>query len=332
MASSIQLRIAVGILLVSCVAAFTTLSDRRKSQLFTYLGLVPGSILDSTREHFQGKNVLLTGASGGLGKAMALQLVNDCNVKTLILSGRKEDALQEVANSCNVGSHQKVVCVSCDLADLNAVQLLGQKALEHCNDRGSGCVDVLINNGGISSRSNFIDTDISVDDLLMRINFLAGASLAKQVVPAMSTKRGGTIIWISSVQGLLGIPGRTSYAASKFAVQGYCEALRAEVASLGITVHVASPGYIRTNLSQNAIQGDGTNYGKMDDTTANGADPMEVSATIFNSVANNNNTSSDFLVAAGLSAKVAIWLRFLAPKFLEQMLIKRFQKSQTNQK
>ena len=89
----------------------------------------------------------------------------------------------------------------------------------------------------------------------MQVNFLSGAALAKAVVPGMVQKGLGAIIWIGSVQGLLGIPQRTSYAASKFAVQGYCEALRGELASSGVTVHVASPGYIRTNLSRSAVGG-----------------------------------------------------------------------------
>lgn len=123
----------------------------------------------------------------------------------------------------------------------------------------------------------------------------------------------------------MGVPNRTSYAASKFAVQGYCEALRAELASGGVTVHVASPGYIRTNLSRSAIQGNGTLYGKMDETTANGADPNEVAVEILDGVAEGK---SDIVVAASISARVAIWLRFLAPSLLEKLLVKRFDSSQ----
>ena len=142
--------------------------------------------------------------------------------------------------------------------------------------------------------------------------------------------KGGCIIWISSVQGLLGIPSRTSYAASKFAVQGYCEALRAELAGSDISVHVISPGYIRTDLSKSAMTGDGTLYGKMDDATANGADPQEVAVAVLEGVAKRRSGkggSSDLVVAAGLSAKIAIWLRLIAPGFLEKKLQKRYDKS-----
>ena len=245
------------------------------------------------QKSFRGKNVLLTGASGGLGHAFALQLAH-CGVKTLVLSARSEASLQPVAQEVkdiSAGSTQTRI-ITCDLSDPDSVTKLGQDALNLCD------IDVLINNGGVSSRSRFLDTKPEVDQTVMQINFLAGASLAKALVPGMVNRKSGSIIWISSVQGLckcqrgmvyhspvdhpcshtvfpfkllVGLPLRTSYAASKFAVQGYCEGLRAELATSGVEVHVASPGYIRTNLSKSAITGDGTPHGKLDATTASGA-------------------------------------------------------------
>ena len=219
-----------------------------------------------TQNAFRGKNVLLTGASGGLGHAFALQLAH-CGVKTLVLSARRETSLQDVARECQeISSSTTIHCITCDLNKPDSVTQLGKESLKVCND----VIDILINNGGVSSRSRFLDTKQQVDQMVMQINFLSGASLAKAVVPGMVDRNSGAIIWISSVQGLFGLPERTSYAASKFAVQGYCEALRAELASSGVQVHVASPGYIRTNLSRSAITGDGSTHGKLDSTTANG--------------------------------------------------------------
>ena len=295
------------------------------------------------KKDFHNKNILITGASGGLGRCLAHQLAK-CSVSTLILSARNVEKLESVAEEChNIASlyapktDLKVEVVQCDLTDTSSVDNLGQQALELCSSRSSDVVDVLINNGGISSRSDFVDTTIEVDERLMQVNFLSGARLAKRVVPSMIEgglgNKGGCIIWISSVQGLLGIPSRTSYAASKFAVQGYCEALRGELASSNISVHVISPGYIRTYLSKSAINGDGTLYGKMDDTTANGADPDEVAVAVLDGVAKRRSGkggSSDFVVAAGLSAKIAIWLRLIAPGFLEKKLQKRYDKSKKN--
>jgi dehydrogenase/reductase SDR family protein 7B len=268
-----------------------------------------------------------------LGKELALQFA-ECGVAQLILSGRNVEALELVAKECQerypkpptssttsaTATTLTTHVIPCDLADPLSVKKLGETALQAC---GSG-IDILVNNGGVSSRSPFVDTKLEVDARIMQINFLAGAALAKAVVPTMISKQGGgSIIWISSVQGLIGIPGRTSYAASKFAVQGYCESLRAELASSGITVHVVSPGYIRTNLSKSALTGDGTAHGRMDETTSKGRPPKEVAVTLLNAVAKGQG---DIVVAATLSAKIAIWLRFLFPSLLQRILVKRFDK------
>ena len=148
--------------------------------------------------------------------------------------------------------------------------------------------------------------------------------MAKAVVPNMLTNGSGKIIWISSVQGLIGIPSRTSYAASKFAVQAYAESLRAELASSGVGVHVVSPGYIRTNLSRSALTGDGTAHGKMDETTAKGKPPKEVAVSLLDSVTKGQG---DIIVATTVSAKIAIWLRFLFPTLLQKILVSRYDKS-----
>jgi dehydrogenase/reductase SDR family protein 7B len=274
---------------------------------------------DVTKKTFEGKSVLLTGASGGLGKELALQFA-ECHVHNLVLSGRNQDALQVLAQECQqICPSIKTHVVTCDLSDRNSVQSLGQQALALCDT-----IDVLVNNGGVSSRSDFVDTKLDVDERVMQINFFAGASLAKAVVPNMLTNGSGKIIWISSVQGLIGIPQRTSYAASKFAVQGYAESLRAELASSGVGVHVISPGYIRTNLSKSAITGDGTAHGKMDETTAKGKPPKEVAVSLLDSVSKGQ---SDVIVAATASAKIAIWLRFLFPSMLQKILVSRYEKS-----
>lgn len=308
-------------------------------------GALSPSCDSSTVDRFAGKNVLITGASGGLGRELARQLAR-CGAATLILSGRDTDKLRNVAEECEFvhayyhnddkvedggkvpGINVKVV--PCDLSDSASVDKLGQAAKAFCAQQGrsdggnSGAVDVLINNGGVSSRSSFLDTDASVDELIMRINFLSGSQLAKAFVPGMVANGSGAVLWISSVQGRVGIPNRTSYAASKFAVQGYCEALRGELASRGVTVHVASPGYIRTDLSRSALTGTGARHGKMDEATANGEDPADVAVTVLDSVAQG---ATDFVVAATPSARAAIWLRVLAPKFLEKKLAQRFDKS-----
>ena len=290
------------------------------------------NLSDTTKETYQNKSILITGASRGLGKSLAIAL-SKCNPSLLILSGRDEDALKQVKLECKTAttneSTMQVEIVTCDLANKLSVEQLANTAIQ-LSSGGSGGIDILINNGGISSRSSFLQTNIKVDEQLMQVNFFSGVMLAKKLIPTMVTNQnGGKVIWISSIQGKLGTPYRTSYAASKFAVQGYCEALRSELATSNVDVHVVSPGYIKTNLSLSAVMGDGKAYSKMDSTTANGADADEVACTILTSVANGK---SDFVVAASFSAKIALWLRFAAPSFLESMLVKRFEKGQIESK
>jgi dehydrogenase/reductase SDR family protein 7B len=249
------------------------------------------NLSEPNKSTYHQKSILLTGASRGLGKSLAHAL-STCHPSLLILSGRDEKALKVVQQECiQLASGQQsqsggsrsnsssptthVEIVVCDLGDKQSVEELAQTSLQlaqkHSSDGSVGKnIDILINNGGISSRSSFLTTDLNVDEKLMQVNFFSGAGLAKILVPGMVAKGSGKVIWISSIQGKLGTPYRTSYAASKFAVQGYCESLRSELASSNVSVHIVSPGYIRTNLSLSAVMGDGNAYSKMDETTANG--------------------------------------------------------------
>ena len=112
--------------------------------------------------------------------------------------------------------------------------------------------------------------------------------------------------------------------ASKFAVQGFCESLRAELASSAISVHIVSPGYIRTNLSMNAKMGDGQQYNKNDANTQNGADPDDVAVEI---IMGANAGKSDMIIDAGLSATIGMWIRFLFPSFFQKLMERRYEKS-----
>lgn len=284
---------------------------------------------DSTKEQLRGKTVFLTGATGGLGTALAVQLA-ECGVQTLIVSARQASALQTVTDACQIINPNLVVhALVCDLSNANQVQETAQAAVK------LGPVDVLINNGGVSSRSSFLDTDLAVDTKVMQINFLAGAAFCKALIPGMTTTTttrssssgsGGRVIWISSVQGLVGIPNRSSYAASKFAVQGYTESMRAELVSAGVTVHTVSPGYIRTNLSNSALTGDGSAYGRTDATTEAGAAPADVAVQLLDRIVTGGE--QDFTIAATTSAVAAVYLRTLCPALLRWILVRRFAKEQ----
>lgn len=276
------------------------------------------TVTTNTFEYLAGKTAVITGSSSGLGRAIAIELAK-CKMKSMVLSGRNVDSLELVKTEClNICSELEVFILPCDLSDTTSAENFAREStiLLH------GVVDLLILSGGCSSRGSFVETKLKVDALLMNVNFLSGAAICKTIVPCMIERKTGNIIWISSIQGLIGTPYRTSYAASKFAVQGYCESLRSELTSSGVKVSCVSPGYINTNLSKAAITGDGSRYGLTDETTANGADPAEVAIRILNSI----RTKSDYIVAASFSATVALWLKFFWPEFLNKQLVKRYQK------
>ena len=153
----------------------------------------------TVKEIYANKSILITGASRGLGRSLAYAL-STCDPSLIILSGRDEKSLQQVKNDCiqinkNTSGQMKVECIAADLADKVSVEALAASALQLSH------IDILINNGGISSRSTFVETKIDVDELLLQDNFLSGASLAKSLVPGMLELGGGKIVWISSVQG-----------------------------------------------------------------------------------------------------------------------------------
>jgi short-subunit dehydrogenase len=134
-------------------------------------------------------------------------------------------------------------------------------------------VDILINNGGISQRSLAMKTPLDVDRMIMETNFFGTVSLTKAILPSMTERRSGRIAVISSLVGKFGTPLRSTYSASKHALHGFFESLRAEVWGLGIGVTLVCPGFIRTNISINALTGDGSPQGSMDEAQAHGMPP-----------------------------------------------------------
>ncbi|KAJ0058486.1 hypothetical protein NL108_016087, partial [Boleophthalmus pectinirostris] len=184
----------------------------------------------------------------------------------LVLCGRDASRLQQVIQELTSSSPQKQMKVMSfthppkivvfDLADSNTVGRAADEILA-CY----GHVDVLINNAGISYRGNILDTQLSVQRDVMETNYFGPVALTQALLPSMVQRRSGHIVVISSVQGKIAIPYRSAYAASKHATQAYFDCLRAEIDQYGIPVTVISPGYIRTNLSINAVTGDGTKHG-----------------------------------------------------------------------
>ena len=276
---------------------------------------------------YGGKTVVITGASSGVGEACALQLAAlRCN---LVLCARNLAQLNAVAAQCrslSPSSHVHVIAL--DLEEVAQDKGAGARFTTALNawfnEKGiASRIDVLLNVAGVSSRGSALDTDASTLKKVMDINFVGPANLTRDLLPLLlsSAASAGTatnpaaIGVVSSVQGRLGIPLRTSYAASKHALQGFFDCLRAELHKK-LTVTVISPGYVATNLSSNALTGDGRKYGKTDETTAKGMSPQLCARRSLVAVARGEGE----LVLADAKTCTAVQARAIFPSLLFKMV------------
>jgi NAD(P)-dependent dehydrogenase (short-subunit alcohol dehydrogenase family) len=204
------------------------------------------------RQRLAGKVVWVVGASSGLGAACAVRLVEEG--ARVVLSARRAERLAEVRARC--ARPDDVALLPLDVTEVAAHASRAADA-----EAPFGPLDALVFCAGVSQRALAEDTDLSVDRRIMELNFFAPVSLAKALLPRFLPRRAGHLVVVSSVQGHLATRGRTAYAASKHALHGFFDSLRAEVADRGVAVTLVAPGYVRTELSASALKGDGTAYG-----------------------------------------------------------------------
>lgn len=145
-------------------------------------------------------------------------------------------------------------------------------------------MDVLVNNGGISQRALAKDTALEVDKRRMDVNYFGTIALTKSLLPGMLTHQLGHIVTITSLTGKFGSPYRSSYAASKHALHGFFDSLRAELAQTPVRVTLICPGFVRTNVSIHALKGDGSQLGTMDDATDHGMDPAVLARKMMRAI------------------------------------------------
>jgi len=219
--------------------------------------------------YFTNKVIWVTGASSGIGEALVLELSRRKGVK-LILSSRRKDALERVKGICPPAVQSNIRILPLDLAQPDTLKLSVEAAVQIF-----GHIDILINNGGISQRSLAKDTAIHVDRQIMEIDYFGTLALTKYLLPYFLKRKMGHFVTVTSVMGIIGTPYRSGYAAAKHALHGFFDSLRAELwkESKSIYVTLVCPGWIRTNLTLNALTGDGSKLNKMDKTTENGLSP-----------------------------------------------------------
>jgi short-subunit dehydrogenase len=252
--------------------------------------------------HFTNKTVWVTGASSGIGEALAQGLAE--RGANIILSGRRIDALDQVARTLKT----QTLVLPFEATDYEALPSVVAKAMQW-----KGGIDLLINNAGVSQRSLALDTSFDVYRTLMEVDFFAPLRLTQLVLPAMVERKSGAIGVVSSVAGKVGAPIRTGYCAAKHAVVGYFEALRAEVEiAYGIDVHVILPGSVKTGVSVNSLTGDGTRRGKNDVNIENGMEPARAAQIILDAIAAG---ARDIPVAEGMEL-MALQMRSANPEAL----------------
>jgi len=258
---------------------------------------------------FKDKVVWITGASSGIGEALALELATQG--ATLVLTARRTDRLEALKQ--RVPDPSKVLLLPGDLQDASAIVPLAQKA-----EAMAGKIDVLINNAGISQRSTALEARLEDVRRLMEINFFAPIALTNAVLPAMLKRGSGTIVIISSVAGYVGTPKRSSYCASKHAVRGYYDSLRAELDGSGVGVTIVCPGYINTEITEHAVGVTGAAHGKKDKVIENGLPAEKCAKAIANAIAKGKTE-----MTIGGPEVLAIYAKRFFPKLVERVVSKQ---------
>lgn len=210
---------------------------------------------------FKNKVIWITGASSGIGEALTYKM-NRLGAK-LIISSRTGEALYKVKANCK-GNPMDIHVLPLDLSNTES---LPQKAA--AAEKIYGHIDMIVHSGGVSQRSLAIDTEIKVAQSIMDTNFWGTVILTQSILPGMIAKNAGHIVIISSLVGKFGTKFRSAYSASKHALHGYFDSLRTEITP-EIKITIVCPGFIKTNVTVNALTADGSRQNTMDDAQANG--------------------------------------------------------------
>lgn len=258
---------------------------------------------------FQNKVVWITGASSGIGKALALEL--DKQGALLILSARKEKTLNDVKEACVNSENIKVLPL--DLEQYNQFDKKVKEAL-----KWFGRIDILVNNGGISQRALAKDTSLEVDKRIMEINYNGTIALTKAVLPHFMERKQGHFVVTTSIVGLIASPLRSTYAASKHALHGFFDSFRAEVFKDNIDVTLICPGYVTTEISMNALTGDGSAQQTMDKATANGIKPERFARLMAKAIAKKKQE----VHIAGAKEKLGVFVKRFFPRVFSYMIRK----------
>ena len=236
-------------------------------------------------DRFAGKVAWITGASSGIGAALA-RAWSDAGAH-IVLSGRDESRLAQVAKDCATDT----LVLPFDVRDDAAMRASCEQAVGWKQG-----VDIFVANAGISQRSRATETAMEVYRNIIEIDLTAQIAATQELLPHFTARGSGHLVFVSSVAGKIGIPLRTAYCAAKHGLIGYADALRAELSQSGISVHVVCPGSVATNVSRNALTADGSARGRSDSVIEQGMAPEEAARRIIDGVAEGER---EVIVARG---------------------------------
>lgn len=229
----------------------------------------------------QNKIIWITGTSSGIGEALASVAAKEG--AKIILSARREDELKRVAASCNLEASNYLI-LPLDLEHTDniheKVDLVIQKF---------GKIDVLINNSGLGHRTKALNTPTAIDRKVMEVNFFGTINLTKAVAKEMQKQKSGKLVVVTSIMGKYGLPLYSTYSASKHALFGYFESLRQELFRDNISVLIATPGFINTDVSTKLLREDGSAYGIKSDAQEKGMSAMECAKGIIKAIKNERD-------------------------------------------
>jgi short-subunit dehydrogenase len=197
------------------------------------------------------KVIWITGASSGIGEAVAYEMAR--KGAKLILSARRKEELDRVKGNCDAAAQPNIRVLPLDLTEFSTLKLCTEAAIQLF-----GHIDILFNNGGISQRSLIKETSLAVDKRIMDVNYFGAVALTKYLLPHFINCKAGHFVNVSSLTGKFGTPYRSAYAASKHALHGFFDAVRAEHFNDNIRVTMICPGFIQTSIALSTLTGDGS--------------------------------------------------------------------------
>lgn len=257
---------------------------------------------------FPGMTIVITGASDGIGAELARQLA--ATKPRLVLAARRPDALAAVAQACEAAGAETLT-VPTDVGIERDCAHLVEAAVTRF-----GAIDVLVNNAGVSGHALFEEvTDFRWYEDMMRVNFFGALWCTRHALPHLKRSQ-GLLVGVSSLAGKIGVPGRTAYSPSKFAMAGFFEALRTELTGTGVDVTMVFPGVVATETRRRGYGADGKAAGRSGLNERRAMPVDECARLMIAAMASRRRE-----LVMSLRGKAGLWLKLIAPGMVDRMAL-----------